>query len=153
MLTVYSTAGFFIAQLFAYADSAHHGYTGVILSKPIIWQQVVVGYSLTATTIPTLKAFLKGFTTGGMGYTSEAIVGSTAAGDSKGSGIHSGRGDQQPISTSSGLDRRMHLRPDVADYSANVISNDNQGEDASMMSEGSQELIIRKNVDWDVRRN
>ncbi|KAJ9635937.1 hypothetical protein H2199_008291 [Coniosporium tulheliwenetii] len=85
-------AGFFIAHLTAYSDSAHHRNTGTKFSTPIIWQQVVIAYSLAAVTIPTLKPFLQGFNTGGMGYTSEAIIGSSAAANSMGSGQRSGWG-------------------------------------------------------------
>ncbi|EON68227.1 hypothetical protein W97_07485 [Coniosporium apollinis CBS 100218] len=146
-------AGFFIAHLTAYSDPANHRNTGTKFSTPIVWQQVVIAYSLAAVTIPTLKPFLQGFNTGGMGYTSEAIIGSSAATPSMGSGQRSGWGGKQLSSNSSGLDGKMRLRPERACYSADVACNGVQREDASVMSDNSQEMIIRKDVNWEVRRD
>lgn len=42
--------------------------TGTALVPTIIWQEILLGYSLTSATIPCLKSFVEGFTTGGMRY-------------------------------------------------------------------------------------
>lgn len=43
--------------------------TGVHIAATVIWQQVLLGYSLMSATIPMLRKFVQNFTTGGMGFT------------------------------------------------------------------------------------
>lgn len=47
--------------------------TGTALVPTVVWQEILLAYSLMSATIPCLKSFVEGFTTGGMrnGYTED----------------------------------------------------------------------------------
>lgn len=53
----------FIQTSIAYLQSSSFG-TAIV--QPIIWEEILLGYSLISATIPCLKAFVEGFTTGGV---------------------------------------------------------------------------------------
>ncbi|KAF2192178.1 hypothetical protein K469DRAFT_620199 [Zopfia rhizophila CBS 207.26] len=62
------TVACIIAYLIASTRFLSSNRTGVNITATVIWQQVLLGYSLMSVTIPTLKSFVRGFTTGGMGF-------------------------------------------------------------------------------------
>ena len=56
-----------------YSSFIHHGDRGVAIVAPVVWQNALLSYHFMSATIPALKGFMTGFTTGGMGYTSGTI--------------------------------------------------------------------------------
>lgn len=138
---------FSIAYLMAYSVFIRSGNRGVALSPPIVWQEILLGYSLMSTTIPCLKGFVSQFTTGGMGYTEDLSTGYGASYQmdsikSKASALKS---------TTSGS---LILRPDPVEYSAyaEYWQKTNQ-EDGSIHTESSRRMIIQKHVSLTVRHD
>jgi hypothetical protein len=69
-------------HLTTYSDFIHHGYRGIAITAPVVWQNVLLSYNLMSATIPALKGFMKGFTTGGMGYTGDTCLEARSSGNS-----------------------------------------------------------------------
>ncbi|OAL45868.1 hypothetical protein IQ07DRAFT_683781 [Pyrenochaeta sp. DS3sAY3a] len=63
-----------VAYLIASIRFLSSNKTGVNIAAPVIWQQVLLGYSLMSATLPMLRKFVLNFTTGGMGFTQDASV-------------------------------------------------------------------------------
>jgi len=55
--------------------NSHPTHPGTNLVCPVVWQQILLGYSLMSATIPCLKSFIRGFTHGGVGYLQNATYG------------------------------------------------------------------------------
>jgi len=55
--------------------SSHPTQPGTNLVPTILWQEILIGYSLMSATIPCLKSFVRGFTHGGVGYLQNATYG------------------------------------------------------------------------------
>ncbi|PVI00586.1 hypothetical protein DM02DRAFT_614240 [Periconia macrospinosa] len=64
---------FSILHFETYSDFIHHGDRGVAIATPVVWQNALLSYNFISATIPALKGFMRGFTTGGMGYTAGTI--------------------------------------------------------------------------------
>ncbi|CZR58631.1 uncharacterized protein PAC_08523 [Phialocephala subalpina] len=45
--------------------------SGTALVPTVLWQEILLAYSLMSTTIPCLKSFVEGFTTGGLRYAND----------------------------------------------------------------------------------
>ncbi|OCK81367.1 hypothetical protein K432DRAFT_450183 [Lepidopterella palustris CBS 459.81] len=132
---------------------------GVSASPALIHQQAELGYSLISATIPCLKSFLKSFDTGlglAVGYTQNAY----------GSGGYGGSYKMESLSKSvgsvggdGGLRGEGRLRPEKIKNTTRVYSGRIEGggmaREGSVASGsgGSQEMIIRRDVQWDVRHD
>jgi hypothetical protein len=55
--------------LVSYSNFILQGRRGVAVAAPVVWQNALLSYHFMAATIPTLNGFMRGFSTGGMGYT------------------------------------------------------------------------------------
>lgn len=143
--------------------------TGVRLAAPIVFQQIELCYSLVSCTIPNLKSFLLNFDTSiGMTLGPETMrtYGSTDPHSANANSsfqlrsLRSRRGDKQPPPGGTTTTSTATLRPDPVDYRAQVgRSNEpNVNEAASSVSRdngsdrsnGSQDMIIRREVAWNV---
>jgi hypothetical protein len=67
-------------HLTTYSSFINHDRPLISITNTIVWQNILLSYSLMSCTIPTLKGFLKGLTTGGVGYT-EDISGVRSSGN------------------------------------------------------------------------
>lgn len=74
-----------VMYLVTYTHFIHNGSAGVVVTPPLIWQNVLLSYSLMSATIPCLKGFMKGFTTGGMGCTNTGTLEGSRSGGAGGS--------------------------------------------------------------------
>ena len=115
---------------------------GIDVVTVLSFQQVVLFYSLTSSTIPALNGFLKGFSTSmGMdfGYT-QASSGQDSNGYSLSRLRNTGRAP-------SGQD---NLRTDKSQYIADIQHSQTLRRDSSIGSRVSQHPIIRKDVEYNI---
>ena len=118
--------------------------------------QIEMHYSLMAATIPCMKPFIKAFNTGYLGHTVSQMGGyGTGYGTGYGKGneyvlqsISSDRGFG-PTKAKSGRNLGP-LRPDQGD-NATVVEHEPAQPSGSMTSDGSEKMIIRQTVGWNVR--
>ncbi|OCL13639.1 hypothetical protein AOQ84DRAFT_351906 [Glonium stellatum] len=112
---------------------------GVSISPVIVWQEILIGYSLMSTTIPCLKGFVEQFTTGGMGYTGGLITAKSIwhqIGSIK--STTSVKGSTVPR-------RSLVLRPDPVEHSAYAEHLQcSTHENASITTENSRQMILRQ---------
>jgi hypothetical protein len=66
--------------LITYSDFHSHNRQAIDIVPVVVWQNALLSYNLMSATIPALKGFVKGFTTGGVGYTTDM---STSGGRSR----------------------------------------------------------------------
>jgi hypothetical protein len=137
---------------------------GLSIANRLLWQQVVIGYSLVSATIPTLKSFIRGYNKalgrevssrsrrlgGGYGLDSYGRSGTESGLEMRSmphKGMKRGQGDFQD---------KIKLRPkEGQQYRANAFGdNDRLGADhkrrASNGSHGSEDPIIRRDVQINV---
>ncbi|KAF2838844.1 hypothetical protein M501DRAFT_935163 [Patellaria atrata CBS 101060] len=156
--------------------------TGVAYANPMVYLQVELGYSLIAATIPCLKSFIKSFDTGmglEIGYSSRAYGSGANSNNSQTygtSGFHSSRSAKSPgtyqlnslngdtvskVTTKNDATPRRApshgpgdstLRPEDFKNHAVIYHSNDKGDTTSSRS-GSQEMIIRRDVQWDVRHD
>jgi hypothetical protein len=105
------------------------------LSKVIIWQQVMICYSLLSATLPFVQAFMRGFTTGGTAF---------------GSIIYGSRNSRSNSSgdTSRSRSRNEQFTPQFLGRTRTVCRGAGKqvNDEAHRASGGSQELIVRREV-------
>jgi hypothetical protein len=67
-----------------YSDFIKHDSQAIDIAPAVVWQNTLLSYNLMSATIPALKGFVKGFTTGGVGYSRDMSVsgGGNASGNS-----------------------------------------------------------------------
>lgn len=137
---------------------------GLSIANRLLWQQVVIGYSLVSATIPTLKSFIRGYNKalgrevssrsrrlgGGYGLDSYGRSGTESGLEMRSiphKGMKRGQGDFQD---------KLKLRPkEGQQYRANAFGdNDRIVQDhkrrASSGSHGSEDPIIRRDVQINV---
>jgi len=137
---------------------------GLSIANRLLWQQVVIGYSLVSATIPSLKSFIRGY---------NKALGREASSKSRRLGGGYGLDSYGRSGTESGLEMRslphkgmkrgqgdfpdkIKLRPkEGQQYRANAFGdNDRIGQDhkrrASSGSHGSEDPIIRRDVQINV---
>ncbi len=124
-----------------------------------------------AATIPCMKPFVKAFNTGYLGTAARQ----TDYGYGYATGTFGHSGDKtngqsfalQSMRSRHGDDKRdaphhqksthnlklkeKQIRPDLADTTAYVEHNQGQEESGSVTSQGSDQMIIRRTVGWDIR--
>jgi hypothetical protein len=154
-LLLLALSGLHLSYFQQYPDSAEPQFS---VTDSLLFQQVMLTWSLIAATIPNLKAFMKSFSTGfglalgGDGsmtnsYPMRSYPAKSSKTDSNGT---------REIASRSGRPR-YPLRPDVilaqttihADHHDRLSDITTDGN--STMRAGSQDLIIRREVEWDVR--
>ncbi|OCK94407.1 uncharacterized protein K441DRAFT_660281 [Cenococcum geophilum 1.58] len=139
--------------------------TSFVVIPALLIQQVQLCWSLLSATIPNLRSFMKSFHSGfgmdmgvgtlGTSYTPRSY-GNGSRGRAMGIRLNSltTQDEQTPPQgsrTKAGFEHS--LRPDAVERST-VISHNGKGdvklEDLSLRSGGSQELIIRRDIEWSV---
>lgn len=136
------------------------------VTTALLYQQVMVAWSLISATIPNLGSFIKSFSMGlgvpmglertGTGshevYALQTIGGSDVGGRPRETRNPASKRDVYSDGEDEGNDHAT-LRPDRAQYRANIVHSDRgnytMGRRCPSRS-GSRELIIRKEVEWDV---
>jgi len=127
------------------------------VTNTLVYQQAMLLWSLISATIPNLKAFMKSFSLDfglGLAFSKSQkssdyqlhnlTIGSAQTRGWRKANDHSTRNDDiHGDGISSGL------RPDPHQHNTTVVHP--TGDSASIGSHGSQDLIIRKVVDWHVR--
>ncbi|KAF2795956.1 hypothetical protein K505DRAFT_5699 [Melanomma pulvis-pyrius CBS 109.77] len=155
-----------IMHLSRYTEFVDDG-RGISISGPVVWQNILLSYSLMSATIPALKGFMASFITGGMGYTN----------DMSGGGGSSGNSNSYRMLTLNSEGRvkdKMTLLPEGNPKSTALVTSiprtpedsarsgttrrttqtqcpaENVQETESIASHGSQKTIMRK--DWGITR-
>ena len=155
-LTNVRNAIFSSMYLRAYSQFIRSGNRGVAITSTMVWQEILLGYSLISATVPCLKGFVKSFKTGGLGNIRVDDVTGYGSGS-----IHMGSMKGSTLSSANKGEPR--LRPEAIDYMVSAYFEDvPQGdgaredgprEDGSVNSESSQRMIIRRHVNWQVQHD
>jgi hypothetical protein len=104
-------------------------------SKAIVWQQVMICYSLLSATLPFVQAFMRAFTTGGTAFGSIVYGSRNSRSNSSGDTSRSRSRNEQFTPQFLGRTRT------VCRGAGKQINNE-----AHRASGGSQELIVRREV-------
>lgn len=154
-------AAFALAFLNAVETYRNSPNPAVAYSSVVIWHQVQIGYSLIAATIPCLKSFIKSFDTGfglEIGYSANPYgsqVSRQYGNGTKGQQSFQMTSLKGSESTKESSPQSLgQLRPEQIKNTTNIYhENEPPREDASVTSGNSQEMIIRRDVQWDVRHD
>lgn len=142
--------------------------TSFSIIPALVWQQIELCWALLTASIPNLKAFMKSFNSGfGLENTATDGYGLGYGGATHGSQVSEGYQlgsvkNHEPVpklahvSQQESVNRPFadNLRPDFVDYSTTIEhenANKERSEARSIESGGSQDMIIRKDVQYDVR--
>jgi hypothetical protein len=130
---------------------------GLSIANRLLWQQVVIGYSLVSATIPTLKSFIRGYN---KALGREVSSRSRRLGGGYGLDSYGRSGTESGLEMRSmphkGIQDKIKLRPkEGQQYRANAFGDNNRlGADhkrrASSGSHGSEDPIIRRDVQINV---
>lgn len=69
-------------HLITYSDFHSHNRQAIDIAPAVVWQNALLSYNFMSATIPALKGFVKGFTTGGVGYTTDMSMSGGRSGKS-----------------------------------------------------------------------
>ncbi|KAF2014148.1 hypothetical protein BU24DRAFT_423184 [Aaosphaeria arxii CBS 175.79] len=157
-----------ILALLRFQHSLQSPNPGVDRSSAIVYQQSQLCYSLIAGTIPCLKSFIRSFDTGSGGmvtnYSSQPYGSNGYAhgesykmqsfGTGQGSATRSRNEDKGDVKISTKPFKKeghVRLRADSPDH-VTAITHPISGQkrEADRASHGSQEMIIRRDVQWEV---
>jgi hypothetical protein len=172
MLTIFRVAILSLVYLHYVTTFVDASNVGVAITVAIVLQQWEICYSLTSTTIPTLKTFIRGFDTG-MGFDFASTLSQQGHGSKRyGSGMYnsfngnSGLYELKSISkdgvASTRTTKRLEgskpqsFRPDLIEHTASIVHPDHRrsaSADRSHMTENSQEMFIHHSVDFQVHSN
>lgn len=147
--------------------SLHSINPGVDRAYPIIYQQSQLCFSLIAGTVPCLKSFIRSFDTGSgvkVGYTSNAY-GSGGYGKGESYRMRSLNTNGSTLKTQNGEDGDIkvdtrHFNPghehrrgrgNSTTMITTLASSSKKATEEDTASHGSQELFIRRDVQWEVR--
>ncbi|KAF2732925.1 hypothetical protein EJ04DRAFT_469290 [Polyplosphaeria fusca] len=145
--------------------SLHSSNPGVDRTPAIVYQQIQLCFSLIAGTVPCLKSFIRSFDTGSgvkAGYASH--YGSSGPGESykmhslsTGSALRSQNDDHGEVRVNNRAfqnSSHSHGRPrgnSVAKVTTGAYSTRPANKEEDAASHDSQELFIRRDVQWEVR--
>jgi hypothetical protein len=161
-LTLYSVAAVSIVHLHYVADYTHSDNIGLALVPVIVLQQVELCWSLISATIPNLKSFVKSFSIGfgirldpytvqtygsrgyarNNGYELGSVKGNSTMKSRSGNGSAARSGNR----SYNDIEEQDPLPPQVEIQA----SRKRNTRDKDSNSLGSQEHIIRKDVQWEV---
>jgi hypothetical protein len=69
-------------HLITYSEFHSHNRQAIDIVPAVVWQNALLSYNFMSATIPALKGFVKGFTTGGVGYTTNMSLSGGKSGNS-----------------------------------------------------------------------
>lgn len=167
MLTFNSIVAFAVVHIYFINNFTVRPNTGVRLAAPIIYQQIELCYSLISCTVPNMKSFLMNFDTAiGMtvgGITSRAYpTGGAASGTGNSFQLRSmlrSRPGKEASTPAVEKTSTATLRPDPVNYKASIGPGAPATEERSSLSRddksdrttNSEDMIIRRDVQWNVR--
>ena len=132
------------------ARYARHADPGLAIANVLVWQQVHLGYSLIASTIPTLKSFIRGYNKA-MGWDPTYAPKQQSRG-----GVFGGAGNLGSIMQSHAMSRNrdgeypLGLRPKDGDYNVGVYHEPGSSKQVRRKSDtpsgASEDPIIRRDV-------
>jgi hypothetical protein len=141
----------------AWTRSLDHANPGVARTRPLVYQQCQICYSIIVGTIPSLKAFLQSFDTGsgvkaGFGYSSSQY-GSGGSGARRSRPVMSPGASDIPLTRIANKPGKMPRTDDSVEIGRE--SGREYGRSSSHDSDrrshtSTQELFIRKDVEWEV---
>ncbi|KAK4632895.1 hypothetical protein CLAFUW4_03191 [Fulvia fulva] len=130
---------------------------GLAVADVLVWQQVALGYSLIATTIPTIKNFVRGYNQA-MGWDPSSEKRGLGGGYNLASHVRSGGRSRIESSSKRGsgsrnMDRpedQLQLRPNVGDYRVGAFHDSSKGKTPRRLSTSgsneSEDPIIRRQI-------
>ncbi|KAK5740130.1 hypothetical protein LTR17_004842 [Elasticomyces elasticus] len=146
-----------MASSASYVSFLKHGQPSVGLATPIIWQEILIAWSLMSATIPVLKGFVGRFATvdlvkigqgsSGQRYTLESNDRSRT-GDNSYAMTYMSRAT--PRRKRSREEDGLRLRPEGLSTVADAYHEANAREEDSIVSGGSEQMIIHRKVEWQV---
>lgn len=122
---------------------------GLAIANVLVWQQVHLGYSLIASTIPTLKSFIRGYNKA-MGWDPTSYGTKDHEGVFGGGYNLGGIMQSHAVSRSRGKESSMGLRPKDGDYNVGVWNEPVRSKAIRRKSDtpsgASEDPIIRRDV-------
>ena len=153
-----SLTAFAVLHLHFVGDYVHAVDTSLAMVPALAWQQIELCWSLISASIPNLKSFMKSFSTG-LGMEGDLTT--------RGNDLHYNKSGSQHGHPLQSLRNRSvakggpttqsatdNFRPDFGEYSATVErgnANKEPRDASSFTSGGSQDMIIQKDVKYNVQ--
>jgi hypothetical protein len=131
----------------SWTRSLDHANPGVARTRPLVYQQCQICYSIIVGTIPSLKAFLQSFDTGSgvkAGFGSSSQYGSGGSGGRSRPAMSPGASDI-PLTRIANKPGKMPRTDDSVE-----IGRSSSHESDRRSHTSTQELFIRKDVEWEV---
>ena len=154
LLTRFRVVILSILHLHYVANYANSSNPGITIVSVIVLQQVELCWSLISATIPNLKSFVKSFSSG-FGLRLDPSQ-TQAYGSGRGARtantyeMNSGLGNGTAKSRSAGRSYIVAEETPPFPAKGSLASKLNDGREPSIDSGGSQDHIIRKDVQWDI---
>ncbi|OCK78851.1 hypothetical protein K432DRAFT_383549 [Lepidopterella palustris CBS 459.81] len=152
-------AAFALTFLLKFNNSLTSTNPGVAIASALTWQQAELSYSLISATIPCLKSFIQSFDTS-FGHGQDTSIVHYGNGSSGGQASHRATIKMTSLKTGRSMNASQSrgsfdgpLRPDKMKNSTTIYANGEvRSADRSSVSSkaGSQEMIIRRDVQFDV---
>jgi hypothetical protein len=143
-----------IAQAAAYARFLSNGKASIGLVPTLALQELWLMYALISSTIPCLQAFVGAFTTNGLVIAGQTTIQVSRQGNSNSIPLSSLRTNRSGASRA-GVSNKKAVWPDPGLYDVGVTHGANmraadRGDGQSIASDGSQQMIIRRDTQIDV---
>jgi hypothetical protein len=147
--------------LITYSDFHSHNHQAIDIVPGVVWQNALLSYNFMSATIPALKGFVKGFTTGGVGYTSGMSTSGGRSGDSDGYELRSllkaktnvkllPKGHAESKVRVSSAQRNPKAASSRVDRTTRDRSRSCQDETESIASHDSRRIMIQRG--WEISR-
>lgn len=144
---------FMIAFLLSYTSAlTDHSRPSIGITRSLVWQETLVAYALISATIPVLKGFLGGFNTTDLVQIDQSNSGIRSY--QYGFATHGGSSAIDTATRGGDYDAgskrsdQVRLRPEAQGTATSIWHNDD-----SPSRRGSEDFIIHKTVEWEVRDN
>ncbi|KAF1812931.1 hypothetical protein P152DRAFT_507237 [Eremomyces bilateralis CBS 781.70] len=127
------------------------------ISSAIVWTQFLLCWSLMAASIPNLKTFMRSFNSG-FGLEIAGLTYGYGSRNYEMNSLHTGSGHksrEQTLNRSHADSTADRLRTDALQTTTSIYGKgaSTEGEESSVTSGNSQEMIIRRDVQWTVSYN
>lgn len=148
-------------HLVTFSDFTANTRPATHIASVAVWQNALLSYNLMSATIPALKGFVKGFTTGGIGYTKDMSTPSGGSGNNNDYELRSLSGSPKKVKVVPEICPKSKVRvttkernPKAASSRIGKITGEkthsNKDRSASIASGNSRQILIRQ--DWEISR-
>jgi hypothetical protein len=148
-------------HLINYSDFHSHNRQAIDIVPAVVWQNALLSYNLMSATIPALKGFVKGFTTGGLGYTTDMSTSGGRSGNSDSYELRSlpksktrvkllPKGYAESKARVSSVQRNLKAASPRVDRTTRDRSRSCQDEIESIASHDSRRIMIERG--WEISR-